>query len=143
MESNENESESTKIANDFIKTIQNESIQIIQNNNLNKLDFVLHLNIQKLIIKECANIVPIIQSKTLQNVQIVQCDIESFSCNEDNVIQILSLRQNKINQISLNKMKKMIILDLFDNKLEQIEDNLELPNQTIQRSFHLYSIQIN
>ncbi|CAL6003328.1 leucine-rich_repeat domain-containing protein [Hexamita inflata] len=98
--------------------IKNGELRIARSEVVQSLDFIQFLNIKKLVLGACENIIPKLQSQTIKQLQIYECDIFSvkdFQLENLEVLDITNMYGNqKPNKLTteIAKFKKLKALHL-------------------------------
>ncbi|CAL6074846.1 leucine-rich_repeat domain-containing protein [Hexamita inflata] len=119
----------TEYDKDMIKVYKNkiediDTLKISSDKNLKSLDFVKLLNLHKLRLEHCKNIIPKLESMTIIQLQLMNCDIQS------------------VEDFQLENLEVLYIINLF-KVLESKKLLLEIVRYTKLKELHLYSWQIN
>ncbi|CAL6062832.1 leucine-rich_repeat domain-containing protein [Hexamita inflata] len=99
--------------------IQYETLTIKKNLKLKSLDFIQTFNINRLIIQDCNNIIPKLESKTIKQLQLFYCDIISvndFRLDNLEVLEILNLSKIQSNTLiqeifRFQKLKELCLVE--------------------------------
>ncbi|CAL6060147.1 Conserved_hypothetical protein [Hexamita inflata] len=114
---------------------QYQTLQIVDNQELKSLEFIQNLDIDHLVLIQCKNVIPILDSKTIKTLNIEFCNIKSIEKIDLENLEVLIIQEHKIqlfddfiekNIIKFKKLKQLSIYkqDVVDTK--QISQIFEL-----------------
>ncbi|CAL5989723.1 leucine-rich_repeat domain-containing protein [Hexamita inflata] len=108
--------DTTLMIQKFQSQIYNGELAIENDNTLDKLDFVEHLNIQKLKLVGCKNIIPVMMSKTILQLHIEDCNLKSTKEISMDQLQAIYFPKNQLKILNVNQFTQLQELDLSENE---------------------------
>ncbi|CAL6075997.1 DUF2252_family protein [Hexamita inflata] len=85
----------------FQNLIKDDSLTFKNNIELTSLNFIEILNIKTLVLENCYNIIPILQSQTITDLQIQRCNIHSFKKFQLDKLEVLIFYSSKKKETKL------------------------------------------
>ncbi|CAL6028333.1 leucine-rich_repeat domain-containing protein [Hexamita inflata] len=115
--------------------IQDETLTINDDQQLKSLDFVKMLNINKLVLNECYNVIPKLESKTITQLEITDCEIKSLKKLQLENLEYLGLyndemEESKILMQEIVRYQKLKELHLYQ-WIIRLNPLIQLQNLTV------------
>ncbi|CAL5976694.1 leucine-rich_repeat domain-containing protein [Hexamita inflata] len=123
--------------------IINETLQIQYNRQINSLKFMQFLNIHKLVLCKCQNIIPKLESQTISILKIICCNIQSVKDMQLDNLEVLELFNDERKEAETLAQEIVMFYKLKVLRLERlIVDITPLQEMINLTQLTLYSCQI-
>ncbi|CAL6050023.1 Conserved_hypothetical protein [Hexamita inflata] len=106
----------------YQRRVQNGYLEIKNNQQLTNIQFLSNLgSISKLVVKNCTNLKPVLETQTIKEITIISCGIYNIDKLKLEKVEVLNLSGNSLRQIpNIQSFINLKDLDLSGNNLKEI-----------------------